>query len=80
MNSEKTLNTGTPKLVTLSWNSINVEASTQTLITSVKSIFNKRSTEYKLRTKTILKNVDGLVRPGNSDLIKKILYLYLLVL
>ena len=45
MNSEKTLNTGTPKLVTLSWNSINVEASTQTLITSVKSIFNKRSTE-----------------------------------
>ena len=67
MNSEKSFKMGIPKLVTLSWNSINVEASAQTLLTKAKSIVNKRSTEYKLGTKTILKNVDGLVRPGSSD-------------
>jgi hypothetical protein len=50
-----------PKKVTLSWKSVSVTASTATLLTSVKSKFKKDS---QPQIKTILKNVDGIVQPG----------------
>ena len=54
---------GIPKKVTLSWKSVIVSASTETITSKIKSKF-KPSKTAKPRQKTILKNVDGIIEPG----------------
>ena len=60
MNNTTNFEMGIPKLVTLSWNSITVTASTKTVL----SYFNKNKDNAEPQTKIILKSVDGFVRPG----------------
>jgi ABC-type multidrug transport system ATPase subunit len=58
MNNATNFEMGIPKLVTLSWNSITVTASTKNFLSN----FNKKSSEPQ--KKTILKSVDGFIKPG----------------